>query len=153
MKVFNRILVLLAFAWAAYVGYSYIHAYRNAPTFEKVIARDCPVLEIRVFPYELLRNTIFLNRWHELIAWHNQINGLEIFTTDQSADGYSSFADRCAPAREKAAALKVMLDSGQIVPELRIKYGYLALILLVPMGILLLVPAISLMRRKEDEDD
>ena len=72
MKVLNRILVLLAFAWAAYVGYSYIHAYRNAPTFEKVIARDCPVLEIRVFPYELSRNTIFLNRWHELIAWHKQ---------------------------------------------------------------------------------
>ncbi|MCC2636435.1 MAG: hypothetical protein K0Q68_154 [Moraxellaceae bacterium] len=147
----KKIIGIISMAWIGYIGFAYFSAYSSAKSFTEHLSGDCPQLNIHVIPPALNYTTISRREYVELIAWHDKKTGKEIFITDQDYRQYQA-TQNCLKQRFMALIKDESAKAGIIQPELRIKFGYMFAIMLLPPAVLFLfivLPAGVMARRKQ----
>jgi hypothetical protein len=131
----KKIVMVLSIVWIGYVGFLYWSAYKSAKPFSEYLAGECPQINIHVIPAAINYATVSRHEYVELIAWYDRKTGKEIFITSPEYRRYMATAS-CTQQRVMALIKEESAKAGIIEPELRIKYGYMLFIMIIPPAFL-----------------
>lgn len=132
-----RIYLWVAAAWVVLFTARSIDGVQSARPIQDQLRSDCPQLVIPVLPPRLNAVTLSRTEWTELIAWFDETTGKEIFLGSQGFRRYTE-TRTCEQLRAEARSLLARIDRGAIRPVLRVKYGTLLVVILLPPLVLLL---------------